>query len=218
MPSQNTVGIDIAIQMTVVRPNQIQTSNMTNMIKLAGVAAVALVLSQSIQATPITGNIGFTGGVTFNNNSAGNASAVTSWITPTVNLPPTGSFASILSGTAVNFSSSIWNFNTSTPINNFWSVGGFTFELLASSITSQGGSGPGGGFIVVNGTGTVSGNGYTPTTLSWSFSSQDPKINSNPDTWTFSASASSIPDGGATVMLLGLALSGVALLRKKLTA
>ena len=190
---------------------------MTNMIKLAGVAAVALVLTQSIQATPITGNIGFTGGVTFNSSSAGSATAVTSWITPAVNLPPTGSFASILSGTAVTFTSSIWNFNTSTPINNFWSVGGFTFELLASSITSQGGGYPG-GFIVVNGTGTVTAAGYTPTTLSWSFSSQDPKINSGPDTWTFSASASSIPDGGATVMLLGLGLSGIALLRKKLTA
>lgn len=77
------------------------------------------------------------------------------------------------------------------------------------------------GFVVVSGTGTVSGNGYTPTTLSWSFTSQDPNSGYDPNgnpTWTFSASAASVPDGGATVMLLGIALSGAALLRKKLMA
>jgi len=67
----------------------------------------------------------------------------------------------------------------------------------------------------------VSGNGYTPTVLSWSFTSQDPASGSNPTSWSFSASANSptsVPDGGATVILLGAALSSVALLRKKFTA
>jgi hypothetical protein len=55
--------------------------------------------------------------------------------------------------------------------------------------------------------------------MSWSFTSQDPASGSNPTSWSFSASANSVvPDGGATVILLGIALSGVALLRKKLAA
>ena len=69
-----------------------------------------------------------------------------------------------------------------------------------------------------NGTGTVTGNGYSSTVLAWSFSSQDPNVTSNPTTFTFSASGNSIPDGGATATLLGIALSGAALLKRKLTA
>lgn len=135
-----------------------------------------------------------------------------------------GSFSTISSGTAATFTSSTWFFTTGTAINNFWSVGGFTFELLSSSITSQGGTvfnGPNAnGFVVANGTGIVSGNGYTPTAINWSFTSQDPKIPFGDSAgWTFSASSASlVPDGGATVMLLGLALSGVALLKRKLGA
>jgi hypothetical protein len=193
---------------------------MKNIIKFAGAAVLALALTQSLQAVPITGNIGFTGGVTIDSSSIGSATAVTSWVTPQVTLD-SGGFTTITPGTAAVFTSQVWDFVTTTPINNFWSAGGFTFELLSSSITAQGGTAPH-GFVVVNGTGMVSGNGYTPTVLSWSFTSQDPNSSSNPDAWTFSASANSIPpqvpDGGATVMLLGLALSGAALLRKKLVA
>ena len=88
-----------------------------------------------------------------------------------------------------------------------------TWQLLSSWIVSQGS-----GFVVVSGTGIASGNGYTPTTLSWSFTSQDPSVTQDPLTFTFSASSNSVPDGGATVMLLGIALSGVALLKRKLVA
>jgi hypothetical protein len=195
---------------------------MNNMIKLAGVVAVAIAVTQTIQATPINGNIGFTGGVTYDTSSAGTATEVTSWITPQVTLV-SGDFKTpapfaVAPGTPATFSSSAWVFNTATGLNPFWSVGGFTFQLLSSFIFSQGGVPGSTGFVVVDGTGIVSGNGFTPTTMSWSFTSQDPKSGSNPDSWTFSASANSVPDGGATVMLLGIALSGAALLRKKLTA
>lgn len=186
---------------------------MKNMIKLASIAAVALALTQSTQATPISGNIGFTGGVTYNTAAAGTATEVTSWIAPQVTLD-SGAFSSVASGTAATFAPGNWTFN-SGPVSSFWSVGGFTFNLVASSITSQV-AGPN-GFVVVNGWGTVSGNGYSGN-LSWSFTSQDPQSGSNPSTWTFSASSATVPDGGATVMLLGLALSGAALLKKKLTA
>jgi hypothetical protein len=195
---------------------------MKNIIKVAGVTAVILALGQTVQATTLTGAIGFTGGVTYDTSSAATANQVTTWITPKVNLV-SGDFAvpapfAIAPGTAATFSSSIWNFNTVTPINNFWAVGGFTFKLLSSYVLAQGGAAGVNGFVVVTGAGIVSGNGYSDTYMSWSFTSQDPKAGSNPDSWTFSASANSVPDGGATVTLLGLALSGAALLKRKLTA
>jgi len=196
---------------------------MKNMIKIAGVTAVALALTQSIQAVPIQPNsaIGFSGAVTFNTGSAATATAVTSWINPIVTLD-SGSFSSIALNTSASFNNlANWNFATGPGANFFlWSVGGFTFDLAVSSVTAQGGTAGVNGFVVVNGSGTVTGNGLdVPTTLSWSFTSQDPKITSSPDTWTFSASANStVPDGGATVMLLGIALSGAALLRRKFIA
>jgi hypothetical protein len=203
---------------------------MKNVFKIASVAVVSCALVQTIQALPITGSIGFSGtGVTFNNSSAGNSIAVTSWISPYVT-SDTGSFLTPgyitpNPGEGVTFmgnNTSTWNFNTSTPINNFWVAGNFTFELLSSYIQSQGGSPGTTGFVVVFGTGIVSATGanpagFTPTVLSWSFTSRDPSAGASPS-WTFSASAASVPDGGSTVMLLGLALSGVALLKKKFIA
>lgn len=188
------------------------------MIKIAGAAVVALTLTQATYATPITGDIGFTGNAALDTSSAGTATEVTAWSDTAVSAD-SGSFAAYITvppNVAATFNNSVaWKFNDpSTPINNFWQVGGFTFELLSSYIVAQ----PA-GYVDVAGTGTVSGNGYTPTTMSWSFSVQDPSIaGANGPVWTFSASTSSIPDGGSTVMLLGLALSGAALLRRKLMA
>jgi hypothetical protein len=192
----------------LTKTNQI---NMKNMFKFVGVAAVVLALSQTLQAVPITGTIGFTGRVSLDTTSAGTATEVVNWVNPSVN-GTSGAFT-VASG-SVNFASP-WFFNTpaTSPINTFWTVGGFTFKLLSSWITTQGSGG-----VLVNGTGIVTGNGYDATTLGWSFTCQDPAVTSNPSTFTFSASAASVPDGGATVMLLGIALSGMALLRRKLTA
>jgi hypothetical protein len=204
---------------------------MKNMIKIASVAVVAFALTQTLQAVPINGSIGFTGtGVTYTGNGPGASTGVTSWINPYV-ASDTGAFQTPgyitpNPGEAVTFegnNTTTWLFNTTSPILNFWVAGNFTFELLSSSITSQGGSVGTTGFVVVNGMGIISATGanpagFTPTLMSWSFTSQDPAAGSNPTSWTFSASANSVPDGGSTVMLLGLALSGVALLKKKFVA
>jgi hypothetical protein len=100
-------------------------------------------------------------------------------------------------------------------------VGGFTFELMSSFIASQGVS-DGTAYLYVEGTGLVSGNGYTPTMMSFNLTSQDPIAgrNNGADSWSFSASGAtdtppSVADGGSTVMLLGLALTGVAWMTKR---
>jgi len=196
---------------------------MKKTLQLATVSVLAFALTQYAEAVPINGNIGFTGGVVFNTGSASTATSVTKWIDPVAKLS-SGTFASVASGTAATFATP-WSFN-SGPVAAFWSVGGFTFDLVASSITKQGGtsSGLGGyGYVVVSGTGTVSGNGFDATPMIWNFSSQDPKAGTNPDRWTFSASAEStgsvkppsVADSGSTVMLLGSALLGVAWINRK---
>jgi hypothetical protein len=195
---------------------------MNKITKFAGVAAVALALTQTLQAIPVTGNIGFTGAATLNTSSAATATGVITWLSPVVNLT-SGSFTVIPNTTPVTFASP-WLF--AAGASPFWSVsfGGetFVFNLLSSSITSQGGIAGSSGFVIVNGTGTVSGSGntaYSATTMSWSFSTQDPKISGNPDAWTFSAStASVVPDGGSTALLLGAALSSLTLLKRKFMA
>jgi hypothetical protein len=195
---------------------------MNKMIKFASVVAVTVALAQTLQAIPITGGIQFVGGVGLNTGSAGTAAWVTSWNNTKVQ-NVSGSFIAPsitpVPGAAVVFASGNWNFNTpvGSPIANFWAVGGFTFQLLSSAISTQVA-----GFVGVAGTGIVSGpsgSGYDPTMLSWTFTTQDPGLGA-PLSYSFSASSinSSVPDGGATVMLLGIALSGVALLRKKLAA
>jgi hypothetical protein len=189
---------------------------MKKMIQFAGITALAITLAQTIQAVPITGAIGFGGNVTWNTSSAATATQVTSFIGTQV-LSDTGSFAAFITPIApAVFTSSTWNLNDLVTINSFWTAGGYTFNLLSSSIVHQGGTPGSTGFVVVNGTGIVSGNGFTPTTVSWSFTAQDPKSGTNPDQWTFSASTNSVPDGGLSVAFLGFSLLGVALLKKKL--
>ena len=193
---------------------------MKKMIKFASVAVAVLALTQTIQAIPFVAGSGIqiVGSAVLDGTSAGNATEVVSWNNTTVQ-NATGSFLTPgtitpIPGAVVTFSSSIWKFDgTTLPINNFWAVGGFTFNLLTSAITSQGA-----GAVAVNGSGTVQGNGFGPQTLYWSFTSRDPGFGV-PASYSFSASTvTQVPDGGSTIMLLGLALSGAALLRKKLTA
>jgi hypothetical protein len=192
---------------------------MKSVVKLAGTVAVMLTCAQSILAVPITGGIGFTGEVTYDTTSAGTATQVTSWVAPITVNSHSGSFSAVPLGSVATFASAVWNLDTISVINNFWAVSGFTFNLVSSSITAHGGTPGVNGFVVVSGTGIVTGpagSGYDPTTLTWNFESSDASMSPGPH-WSFTATAPvSVPDGGATVMLLGVALSGLALLKKKL--
>jgi VPDSG-CTERM motif len=164
---------------------------------------------QQAQAVPITGAITFAGGVELDTGSVNTATQVTGWLDeggfmPTVQ-SASGSFSG-LAGATATFAFS-WSFN-SGPIALFWQVGGFTFDLIASRIVSQGG-----GFLSVFGTGTISGNGFDATRGTWSFTVQDDASNG---VFSFSGGSQATPDGGATVALLGLALAGIEGIRRKL--
>lgn len=174
-------------------------------------AAAAVVCMAGIaQATPITGNIGFSGAVDLNSTTANSATAATAWFN-TVAASPSGSFVSLVNnGDAVSMTGATpWNF-TSGALANFWSVDGFTFNLTSSSIYSQVG-----GFLNVLLVGTVSGNGFDTTAFNGSFQVSDP-ASELPQKFTERLSFNAVPDGGTTVALLGLGLLSLGLFRKKM--
>ena len=169
----------------------------------------ALALIQTVHAVPITGNIGFSGTANLDSGSVQTATEVASWGANVVG-STSGSFTTVTLGSLVTLTSP-WSF-TSGSINSFWSVGGFTFNLISSSIHSQDGS-----FLNVLMNGTVTGNGFTATPYSGAFSVQNPPsdgVVQYTESLSFNPPGS-VPDGGATVMLLGTALCGLALVKHK---
>jgi hypothetical protein len=105
-----------------------------------------------------------------------------------------------------------WIFNPSTATPGLWSVGGFTFDLLSATVLVQNSK-----TLSIEGTGTVSGNGFDPTAMDWSFTTQSSGGKTR-TTFSFSGNgvAVGVPDGGSAVALLGLALIGIEFLRRKL--
>jgi hypothetical protein len=179
-------------------------------VALVGVALAALALTQTVHAVPITGNIGFSGTANLDSSSAQTAAEVVTW-GPNVVGSTSGSFVSVAIGSAVTLAPA-WFF-TSGSVNNFWSVGGFTFNLTSSSIHSQ-------DSLFLNDilTGTVSGNGFTTTAFSGAFSVQNPPSDGKlqyTESFSFNPPVTPVPEGGNTAMLFGAALSGLALVKSK---
>ena len=168
-------------------------------------ALSSALFSQQAQATTINGIINFAGAVRLN-GPFGTATAVTAWLNPHVEAGSTGDFAGIPVNTAVAFTAP-WQFSPSVPVPALWSVAGFTFDLLSSTVVTHTS-----GFLSIEGAGIVSGNGFDPTAMTWSFTSQ----NKGGSTFSFSATGASVPDGGSAVALLGLALTGLEVVRRKL--
>ena len=138
-------------------------------------------------AATISGTITIKGGAELNSGSVNTATRVTGWLNGSGALPTvvsrSGSFTSVSVGATVTMAAP-WNFN-SGPLPALWSVGAFTFNLTASTITQQGN-----GFLAVSGTGTIMGNGFAPTPGSWKFSTQNPPAN---NVFSFSASTTASP-------------------------
>jgi hypothetical protein len=185
------------------------------MLAVLAVGLLFALFSQQAQATAINGNINFAGAVQFDTNSLATATQVTTWFdifnnAGFSNMAPgsTGHLGGIPAGTQATMAQP-WIFNPSTPTPGLWSVGGFTFDLLSATVVTQNAT-----FLSISGTGIVSGNGFDPTSMEWSFSTQ----RSGTAMFSFSANGVAVPDGGSAVALLGLALTGIELLRRKLHA
>jgi hypothetical protein len=172
------------------------------------------VLIPQARATPITGSIDFgVGTVTYNTTSLATATQVSTWTGAQVTLA-NGSFASIPLFTPATLAMP-WIFNPSTPTSGLWTVTSgpntFSFDLASSTIVSQSAT-----FLNITGPGTIHGTGFMDTPGVWSFTSTNASGQNKTDfTFTTDTSASA-PDGGATVALLGLALTGLEGLRRLL--
>ena len=167
---------------------------------IAGLAAMVIAggFALSAQATLITGMLNIGGTATYNAPIA-TATQVTLFNNVHTEGANTGDFAGIGANVPVTMTSP-YIFNPSTPTPALWSVAGFTFDLTSTTIITQSHNG-----ILITGTGTIMGNGFDPTPGEWSFSQQAGRGT----TLSFSATTSSVPDGGMTATLLGLGLAGL---------
>jgi len=165
--------------------------------------------SEQAQATPITGDLGFSGGSAFNTTSLATATRVNSWFAFVGTT--TGSFVGVPIGSAVTLAAP-WIFNPSTPTPGLWSVGGFSFDLATATIDTQNSH-----LLSITGTGTLSGAGFDPTPGTWAFSAQSAGgIHQASFTFSADTTGAGVPDGGSAVALLGIALVGLEGLRRKL--
>ena len=177
-------------------------ASLTAMVVAAGFAL-------SAQATQISGAIDFAGEVSFDTTSLKTATMVTQWHMAVVS-GTSGDFSSVALNSNVAFVTP-YVFNPPTAYASLWSVGGFTFELVSSSIDLQTNK-----FLNVSGQGFVTGNGFDRTPGTWTFTSN----RSNGGTsrqFSFAANSTAVPtpDSGSTVALLGVALITVGALRAK---
>ena len=183
-------------------------------------AACAMILAQATQAIPINGVIDISGTAVLD-NTLGSATKVTGFAGTAVDfLTQTGAFLGT-DGDAVTMHTFGWN-PVSLPTNPLWkftdSTTGWTysFDLSSLSVEKQTAN-----FLNITGDGSLSitgtGSPYSTTDGSWSFTISS-STTSEKFAFGFDSETSSVPDGGATVALLGSAMVGLSMLRRKLGA
>jgi hypothetical protein len=188
---------------------------------LAG--AVALTAFSTAQATPITGSIAMNGTVTLNSTYLGSASATTGYNNVQVAGLPSGSFFATpsLVNDAVTWHNFSFSGGSASPLWSFSDAGTgwtYTFNLANDYVVAQSD-----GYLNLGGTGSISitgvGSSYVTTPGVWSFTITSTEAPGSDFSFSFANSQTAVvPDGGATVMLLGAALSALGLFRKKLIA
>ena len=179
------------------------------LLKLTLAVLAAALVASGTQAAMVNGAITFAGAAKFDTASLATATAVTDFRDTTVQSED-GDFMGLVSDGDTVVMAEPYQFVPSVAVDNLWSVGGFTFDLDGSTVVLQNAD-----FLLVTGTGTITGNGFDPTVGMWSFTAQSPSADGF---FSFSASGDfhGVPDGGSTVALLGLGLAGVEMIRRKL--
>ncbi len=162
------------------------------------------------EAATIDGTLTFAGGATFDTKSLAKATRVENFSNVTV-ISVDGDYAGFVSPNDAVTMAAPWIFSPSTPTPDFWSVGGFTFDLDTSTIVLQNSK-----FLLITGTGTVMGNGFDPTEGIFSFSTQSPSGGQGVFSFSASSDSQGVPDHGGTVALLGISLLGLEFFRRKL--
>jgi hypothetical protein len=180
-------------------------------ISACAVAACLALSTAPVDAIPITGEIHFAGAFSAIDSVGGSASlgAATglAFLNPAGVLFASGDFGTFVTPfvTPATFIPS-FQFNplSPSPVDPLWSAGGFSFSMSAVQITHQDNA-----QLNLLGTGWISGNGFDTTYGTWNFQGGGSGY------LTFRASSTPgqydvrVPDGGNTLMLLGVAILGV---------
>jgi VPDSG-CTERM motif len=195
-------------------------------ISVIALAVASFGCATVVQAVPITGGINFTGGATLNGSGSeglADATAFTGFSNLGV-LSASGTYSAILVNGVSSVSFQTFSFAggvlSPSPLQYLWSVtddsgNTYTFEATDAMIVSQYLNSDGTSFLNITGDGYAFLNGGDQTAGTWSIT--DTGSSPTQATFTF-GSATTVPDGGMTAMLLGIGLSAVVFLRKKLTA
>jgi hypothetical protein len=175
---------------------------------MAAAVATLVSFSSSVQATPITGGISFAGNYTPNNSDLSAATSIafgSSFVTS-----DNGSFSGFAPGSAITLTPSLAINPTVVPVLSLWSIGIYSFDALTlteSGVTST--------TLTLSGTGTIK-DGTPADAVAGTWLAT---FNTLSGTFSYSASAgAAVPDGGSTVALLGGALMGLGLLKRKFLA
>jgi hypothetical protein len=190
---------------------------------MAGIAAAILSIT-AVQAVPITGGVDFLG---ISSTSASGGVTTFSPADPWIDLGGTGAYShtsgALVIFNPVSYTGTGAGATLAEPVDPLWtfSVLGVTYSfdltsLLSADITANS--------IDLSGIGTAYISGYDPTAATWSlqgsganerFQIDFSATSMSPGTGGGS-SGSSVPDGGATVAMLGIALGACCLFARKL--
>ena len=169
--------------------------------------------TSTAEAIPITGGIGFAGGIEpvadWSTVNAINITGDMALVVCNIVTPCTGTFG-VFNDVDVEFA--VYNDFSFNPLGGsvtpLWLVDGFGFNLTSISSIVRATNG-----VVLEGTGTLFGPaGFDPTAAIWSFSADETNA-----VFRFSSTttAAAVPDGGMTAMLLGFGLVGLAAARRR---
>lgn len=182
-----------------------------------------LSVTMEVTAVPITGEIGMGGGfiaVDSNWGITGTATATGVDFKPNLFIvnSKTGSFSSVVStvGTITDFqfdpvlgiNDGFDGITAVSSIVDFWTIDGFSFELTS---ISKGFTNDPSTFLVLEGIGKMSGNGFDTTAGTWLLTGNTNKNG----TFSWSAGSTSVPEPGM-LALLGIGLVGFAASRKRI--
>lgn len=180
-------------------------------LKSIAIAAIAIAATQFASAAKINGEIAFDGTVNLN-GSTQTATAFTSFTN--VKVATDTQTADYVGLDGLDTSMTGFSFAPfSGPVNTLWEVvdGLSTYSFVLEQLTGVSRFTIGSqNFLVVSGTGTASATGFEDAKGSWSLTTQS---GSSKSTLSFS-SATDVPDTGATALLLGLGLVGLASARR----
>ncbi|MDQ6626493.1 MAG: VPDSG-CTERM sorting domain-containing protein [Verrucomicrobiota bacterium] len=187
---------------------------------LGTAALMSGMMSQSAQAIPINGSIGFNG------SGFGTQSGGTS--TLTFNNPMTvdirqGDYTGIPTGTSATFAPISWTGSGTSAVltssnSPEWTIvfGGTTYQFSLLSLTSATLTG-GAVSLQGNGIATIAGAiNRDPTFASFSVQGTGNNFTFTIVQSSTSANGQAVPDGGSAIALLGVAVMGIEVLRRKL--